>query len=144
MARYLTALESRLAPARLAVMQSSPASAPEPGYAARHAVNLLLSGPAGGLVGARHVGAAAGCERLLTFDMGGTSTDVALIEGGRPRLSAELEIEYAMPIHVPMVDVHTIGAGGGSIARVDEAGLLRVGPAVRGRRPGAGLLRSGR
>jgi N-methylhydantoinase A len=68
--------------------------------------------------------------------MGGTSTDVALVEGGLPRLSSELELEYAMPIHVPMVDVHSIGAGGGSIARIDDAGMLQVGPESAGARPG--------
>ena len=68
--------------------------------------------------------------------MGGTSTDVALVEGGTPRLSSELELEYAMPIHVPLVDVHSIGAGGGSIARIDDAGMLQVGPQSAGARPG--------
>ena len=68
--------------------------------------------------------------------MGGTSTDVGLIEDGVPQVSGELELEYAMPIHVPMVDVHTIGAGGGSIASVDAAGMLRVGPESAGARPG--------
>jgi len=67
---------------------------------------------------------------------GGTSTDVALIQDGVPLVSSELEIEYAMPIHVPMVDVHTVGAGGGSIARVDEAGLLQIGPKSAGAIPG--------
>ena len=68
--------------------------------------------------------------------MGGTSTDVALIRDGRPAVTDEHELEYAMPIHVPMVDVHTIGAGGGSIASVDAAGMLRVGPESAGARPG--------
>jgi N-methylhydantoinase A len=68
--------------------------------------------------------------------MGGTSTDVALVRGGQPSVSSDLELEYAMPIHVPMVDVHTIGAGGGSIASVDASGLLRVGPESAGATPG--------
>jgi N-methylhydantoinase A len=68
--------------------------------------------------------------------MGGTSTDVALIQDGRPEVSTELELEYALPIHVPMVDVHTIGAGGGSIARINEAGMLQVGPESAGAVPG--------
>jgi N-methylhydantoinase A len=72
----------------------------------------------------------------MTYDMGGTSCDVGLIRDGIPQVSSELELEYAMPIHVPMVDVHTIGAGGGSIARVDEAGLLQVGPESAGAMPG--------
>ncbi|CAN0390228.1 unnamed protein product, partial [Phaeothamnion confervicola] len=133
MHRYLSALAARLAPARLAVMQSSGVSA-APDFAARHAVNLLLSGPAGGLLGAQHVAALAGCEHLLTFDMGGTSTDVALIDG-----ELTLTTEGAVgpyPVAVPMVDMHTIGAGGGSLARVDAAGLLHVGPQSAGAAPG--------
>ena len=133
MHRYLSALAARLAPARLAVMQSSGVSA-APDFAARHAVNLLLSGPAGGLLGARHVAALAGCEHLLTFDMGGTSTDVALIDG-ELALTTEGAVG-AYPVAVPMVDMHTIGAGGGSLARVDAAGLLHVGPQSAGAAPG--------
>ena len=133
MHRYLSALAARLAPARLAVMQSSGVSA-APDFAARHAVNLLLSGPAGGLLGARHVAALAGCQHLLTFDMGGTSTDVALIDG-ELALTTEGAVG-AYPVAVPMVDMHTIGAGGGSLARVDAAGLLHVGPQSAGAAPG--------
>jgi N-methylhydantoinase A len=103
---------------------------------AEAAVNTVMSGPASGVIAAAFTGAAAGWKNLVTYDMGGTSTDVALIEGGVPLVSSELELEYAMPIHVPMVDVHTIGAGGGSIARIDEAGLLRVGPESAGAAPG--------
>src|SRR5213078_4928811 len=73
---------------------------------------------------------------VVTYDMGGTSSDVALVLGGMPSVSSDLELEYAMPIHVPMVDVHTIGSGGGSIASVDAAGMLRVGPESAGARPG--------
>jgi N-methylhydantoinase A len=72
----------------------------------------------------------------VTYDMGGTSTDVALIRGGAVPVSNEIEVEYAMPIHVPMVDVRTVGAGGGSVARVDAGGLLRVGPESAGSTPG--------
>ena len=133
MHRYLNVLATRLAPARLAVMQSSGVSA-EPAFAARHAVNLLLSGPAAGLLGARHVAGLVGCERLLTFDMGGTSTDVALVDG---ELSLTTEGRVGpYPVAVPMVDLHTIGAGGGSLARVDAAGLLHVGPQSAGASPG--------
>lgn len=133
MQRYLTALAGQVAPAHLAVMQSSGLSA-APEFAARHGVHLLLSGPAGGLLGARHVAYLAGCERLLTFDMGGTSTDVALIDG-ELSLSAEGRVG-PYPVAVPMVDMHTIGAGGGSLARVDAAGLLHVGPQSAGAAPG--------
>jgi N-methylhydantoinase A len=73
---------------------------------------------------------------LLTYDMGGTSTDVAMIRGGVAPVSNEIEVEYAMPIHVPMVDVRTVGAGGGSIARIDAGGMLRVGPESAGSYPG--------
>jgi N-methylhydantoinase A len=103
---------------------------------AEAAVNTVMSGPASGVIAAAFTGTAAGYRNLVTYDMGGTSTDVALIQDGVPLVSSELELEYAMPIHVPMVDVHTIGAGGGSIARVDEAGLLRVGPESAGAQPG--------
>ena len=106
------------------------------GLVSDHAVNTVMSGPASGVMAAAHTGAAAGYPNLMTYDMGGTSCDVGLIRDGIPQVSSELELEYAMPIHVPMVDVHTIGAGGGSIARVDEAGLLQVGPESAGAIPG--------
>ena len=83
-----------------------------------------------------YTGARAGIRDLVTYDMGGTSTDVAMIRGGVAPVSNEIEIEYAMPIHVPMVDVRTVGAGGGSIARVDAGGILRVGPESAGSHPG--------
>jgi N-methylhydantoinase A len=100
------------------------------------AVNTVMSGPASGVMAAAYTGRASGYPNLITYDMGGTSTDVGLIEDAVPQVSGELELEYAMPIHVPMVDVHTIGAGGGSIASVDPAGMLRVGPESAGARPG--------
>ncbi len=103
---------------------------------ARAAVNTVMSGPASGVMAAAYTGRACGHPNLITYDMGGTSTDVGLIEEAVPQVSGELELEYAMPIHVPMVDVHTIGAGGGSIASVDAAGMLRVGPESAGARPG--------
>ena len=100
------------------------------------AVNTVMSGPASGVIAAAYTGVASGEPNLVTYDMGGTSTDVALIRDGLPSVSSELELEYAMPIHVPMVDVHTIGAGGGSIAYVDAAGMLHVGPESAGATPG--------
>ncbi|RST86023.1 hydantoinase/oxoprolinase family protein [Aquibium carbonis] len=102
----------------------------------REAAKTVMSGPASGVMAAAYTGRRAGFDNLVTYDMGGTSTDVALIRGARPAVSNEIEIEYAMPIHVPMVDVHTVGAGGGSIARVDDAGLLQVGPESAGATPG--------
>ncbi len=100
------------------------------------AVNTVMSGPASGVIAAAYSSAAAGFPHAITYDMGGTSTDVGLILDGVPQVSSELEIEYAMPVHVPMVDVHTIGAGGGSIAFLGEDGMLRVGPRSAGAHPG--------
>ena len=100
------------------------------------AAKTVMSGPASGVMAAAYTGRRAGIPNLLTYDMGGTSTDVALIRGAEPAVSNEIEIEYAMPIHVPMVDVRTVGAGGGSIAQITEAGLLRVGPESAGSTPG--------
>jgi len=102
----------------------------------REAAKTVMSGPASGVMAAAVTGRAAGVEDLITYDMGGTSTDVALIRGAQPAVSNEIEVEYAMPIHVPMVDVRTVGAGGGSIARVNAAGLLEVGPESAGALPG--------
>jgi N-methylhydantoinase A len=103
---------------------------------AREAVKTVMSGPASGVMAAVYTGRRAGMENLVTYDMGGTSTDVAMIRAGRAPVSNEIEVEYAMPIHVPMVDVRTVGAGGGSIARVDAGGMLRVGPESAGSQPG--------
>ena len=103
---------------------------------ADEAAKTVMSGPASGVMAAAATGKAAGLENLITYDMGGTSTDVALIRGAEPFVSNEIEIEYAMPIHVPMVDVRTVGAGGGSIARVNAAGLLEIGPESAGADPG--------
>lgn len=130
---YLSRLESDVAPAGLSVMQSS-AGTLSASQAGRLAVNLLLSGPAGGLMAAHYIGKQTGHEQLLTLDMGGTSTDVALIDG-HIRLTSEGFIgDY--PVAVPMVDMHTIGAGGGSIAYLDAGGLLHVGPESAGASPG--------
>ncbi|MFN7224502.1 MAG: hydantoinase/oxoprolinase family protein [Paracoccaceae bacterium] len=102
----------------------------------KEAVKTVMSGPASGVMAAVATGRRAGMTNLLTYDMGGTSTDVAMIRDGRAPVSNEIEVEYAMPIHVPMVDVRTVGAGGGSIARVDAGGMLRVGPDSAGSDPG--------
>ncbi|HEX2239368.1 MAG TPA: hydantoinase/oxoprolinase family protein [Gammaproteobacteria bacterium] len=130
---YLRVLRGKLPGARVKVMQSHGGTI-DAAQAGAHAVQLLLSGPAGGLMGARHVAAASGFNRLLTFDMGGTSTDVALIDGDMQLTSEGRISDY--PVAVPMVDLHTIGAGGGSIARVDAGGLLKVGPESAGADPG--------
>jgi N-methylhydantoinase A len=103
--------------------------------AQRLPARTILSGPATGVVGASRVGEAAGYRDLITFDMGGTSTDVALISAGQCREAAEASV-HGYPIKAPMLDIHTVGAGGGSIAFVDSGGLLKVGPASAGADPG--------
>jgi N-methylhydantoinase A len=137
--RYLTRLRTELSAKGfdrdLLVMQGNGGTISSQ-LIAEAAVNTVMSGPASGVMAAAYTGRVSGHPDLITYDMGGTSTDVGLIEGAVPQVSGELEIEYAMPIHVPMVDVHTIGAGGGSIASVDSAGMLRVGPESAGARPG--------
>lgn len=105
-------------------------------FVTRESAKTVMSGPASGVIAAAYTGKRAGFENLVTYDMGGTSTDVALIRNAEPAVSNEIEIEYAMPIHVPMVAVHTVGAGGGSIARVDAAGLIQIGPESAGANPG--------
>jgi N-methylhydantoinase A len=130
---YLQRLQQQVKPARLAIMQSSGGTM-SADFAGRFAVNMLLSGPAGGLMAARFLGEQTGRRQLLTFDMGGTSTDVALVDGDI-RLTNEGRIAD-FPVAVPMVDMHTIGAGGGSIAYLDAGGLLQVGPESSGADPG--------
>ncbi len=131
--RYLERLRERLPAKNISIMHSA-AGTIGIRQASRRGVNLLLSGPAGGLLAARYLGRLTGNEHLLTFDMGGTSTDVALIEE-ELKLTSEGRIAN-WPVAVPMVDMHTIGAGGGSLAQVDAGGLLQVGPASAGASPG--------
>jgi N-methylhydantoinase A len=119
---------------RLRVMQSSGGSISATAAAAEP-VRTILSGPAGGVVGALAASRAVGFEDIITFDMGGTSTDVALCDRAGMRLTSEA-IVAGLPVAVPMMDIHTVGAGGGSIARVDEGGSLRVGPESAGAEPG--------
>ena len=103
--------------------------------AARLPVRTVLSGPSTGVVGAQAIGKLAGIPDLITFDVGGTSTDVALLSNGECRLASEATI-HGYPIKAPMLDIHTVGAGGGSIAYVDSGGLLKVGPRSGGAHPG--------
>jgi N-methylhydantoinase A len=103
--------------------------------AAAMPVRTVLSGPSTGVVGARAVARAAGFEDIITFDMGGTSTDVALLQGGEARLASEAVV-HGYPIRAPLLDIHTVGAGGGSVAYVDSGGLLKVGPKSCGADPG--------
>jgi N-methylhydantoinase A len=135
--RYLTALGGLVAEADLPaplVMRSSGGAA-SLDEAAAHPSWALLSGPAAGVVGAAQVAKLAGFENAISFDMGGTSTDVCLIAGGAAERSTEGEVA-GFPVRLPMVDVHTVGAGGGSIAWVDEGGALGVGPRSAGAEPG--------
>jgi N-methylhydantoinase A len=105
--------------------------------AARHAVSTLMSGPAAGVKAAAYTALAAGHRNIISCDMGGTSFDVGVIRDGRPALTADKEMGYGLPVRVPMIDIHTIGAGGGSIARVNSAGILQVGPESAGADPGS-------
>jgi len=134
MGSYLGRLGRHVASRRLRVMQSSGGSI-SARAAAEEPVRTILSGPAGGVVGATHAARAAGFEEIITFDMGGTSTDVSLCAGGRLRLTNEASVA-GLPVAVPVLDIHTVGAGGGSIARVDAGGSLRVGPQSAGAVPG--------
>jgi len=118
----------------LRVMQSSGGSISAQA-AVREPVRTILSGPAGGVVGALNAARAAGHADIITFDMGGTSTDVALCVAGEIKTTNEATIS-ALPVAVPVLDIHTVGAGGGSIARVDAGGSLRVGPESAGAQPG--------
>lgn len=132
MGSYLRRLETNTP--HLRVMQSSGGSISASGAAAEP-VRTILSGPAGGVVGALRTARAAGFEKIITFDMGGTSTDVALCERDGVRTTNEAVVA-GLPVAVPVMDIHTVGAGGGSIAKVDEGGSLRVGPESAGAEPG--------
>lgn len=136
MGRYLTRL-SHPEPNRklnLRVMQSSGGSI-SADVAAVEPVRTILSGPSGGVVGALRAAQQAGLQNIITFDMGGTSTDVALCDNGAIRTTNEASVA-GLPVAVSVMDIHTVGAGGGSIARVDEGGSLRVGPESAGADPG--------
>lgn len=130
---YLSSLSAAMKPSSLAIMQSSGRTMAA-NQAAKKAVNLLLSGPAAGLEGAKYMGLINNQHRLISFDMGGTSTDVALIDH-QIRLTSEGFIG-PYPVAIPMADMHTIGSGGGSLAYLDEGRLLQVGPQSAGADPG--------
>jgi N-methylhydantoinase A len=135
---YIRALDHGLVRGRsttLSIMQSS-GGILSASSAAREPVRTILSGPAGGVIGALSVARSAGIDRILTFDMGGTSTDVALLDATRePPTTIEGQVA-GLPIGVPMLDIHTAGAGGGSLAWMDTAGALQVGPQSAGADPG--------
>jgi N-methylhydantoinase A len=141
MSRYLDRLSSALhticAEARLHVMQSS-GGIVSATVASREPVRTILSGPAGGVVGACAVARMAGFSQIITFDMGGTSTDVALVngtDGTGLRITNESQIT-GIPVAIPSLDIHTVGAGGGSLASFDTGGVLQVGPQSAGADPG--------
>lgn len=134
MGRYLKRLSGTDQTLNLRVMQSSGGSI-SADVAAIEPVRTILSGPSGGVVGALRAAQSAGIQNVITFDMGGTSTDVALCDSGAIRTTNEA-IVAAWPVAVSVMDIHTVGAGGGSIARVDEGGSLRVGPESAGADPG--------
>lgn len=102
----------------------------------RFSVNTVLSGPAAGVIAAKAIAERAGFRNLITCDMGGTSLDIALVAEGQPATTSEIALGYGIPIRVPMLDITTIGAGGGSIAWIDRGGLLQVGPQSAGADPG--------
>lgn len=138
-AGYVERLSRRLADGgfgrELMIMQGNGGMMDAP-VARSHAVHTVLSGPASGAIAAAHIGEAAGMPHLITCDMGGTSFDVSVIVAGAPAISRERSIDYAIPLRIPMIDIHTIGAGGGSLARITPGGMLQVGPQSAGAEPG--------
>jgi N-methylhydantoinase A/oxoprolinase/acetone carboxylase beta subunit len=133
MDRYLGELDRRIGRAELRIMQSNEGYI-APARARFEPIRTALSGPAGGVVGARILARAAGFPNIVSFDMGGTSTDVSLIEGGIRRTHESKVGDF--PVRLPIIDIHSVGAGGGSIAAVDRGGSLRVGPQSAGADPG--------
>ncbi|GAX59247.1 N-methylhydantoinase A/acetone carboxylase, beta subunit [Candidatus Scalindua japonica] len=141
MARYLTTLEEGLEADNIRIMQSNGGSI-STGAAKKMAVNCILSGPAGGVAGAFGIAKLAGIKNIISFDMGGTSTDVSLCNGN-VRLTTQTLINE-LPVKIPVVDMVTVGAGGGSIAFIDYGGALRVGPQSAGAHPGPVCYGKGR
>ncbi len=138
MDRYISRFAQRLADAgfrgRFSVMQSNGGKLPAEAMRA-NAVTALLSGPAAGVMGAARQAARSGYTNLITLDIGGTSTDVCLVVDGQPRLTSEFSID-GLPVRIPLLDINTVGAGGGSIIWIDDGGMLRVGPESAGASPG--------
>ncbi len=133
MAQYISRLAGYMVGKTLSVQQSNGGVLPAESIKKR-AVHTILSGPAGGVKGAFYLAGKQEIDKIITFDMGGTSTDVSLCDG-KPSLTKEYRLD-GYPVRVPVLDIHTVGAGGGSIARVDEGGLLHVGPESAGADPG--------
>ena len=139
--RFSAVLAGRGFAGRFSIMQSNGGRMPAEAMA-RNAISALFSGPAAGVVGAVRSVAGAGYRDLITLDMGGTSTDVSLIADGRPELASMTRID-GLPVKTPVIDIVTVGAGGGSIAWVDDGGLLRAGPGSAGAVPGPACYRRG-
>ena len=104
---------------------------------------MTVSGPTGGVIAGKHVAKLSGISHLVTLDMGGTSTDTSTIVGGQENFTTDYEVEFGVPIQIPMIDIRTIGAGGGSIAWIDKGGMLRVGPESAGANPGPACYGTG-
>jgi N-methylhydantoinase A len=132
--RFTDKLEGGGFRGRFSVMQSNGGRLPAEGMR-QNAITALFSGPAAGVIGAVRQAARSGFSNLITFDMGGTSTDVCVVADGRPHLAAETEID-GLPVRTPVLDIATVGAGGGSIVWCDDGGMLRVGPESAGADPG--------
>jgi N-methylhydantoinase A len=137
--RYVSKLRDDLrqggVPRELVIMQTN-GGVMSVDTARSRAVNTVLSGPAAGVIAASYISKLAGFRDVITADMGGTSFDVGMIFGGQPIMSNDRDLAFRIPMRIPIIDIHTIGAGGGSIANVNEAGILQVGPASAGAVPG--------
>jgi N-methylhydantoinase A len=131
--KYISEIEQAFAD-RFFIMQSN-GGVSTSNVAKKRPINILLSGPAGGVAATRYLGELSGIENLISFDMGGTSADISLVINSQPVWTSEGEIN-GLPVRVPMLDINTIGAGGGSIVWLDEGGALRVGPKSAGAEPG--------
>jgi len=136
--RYLSRFETQLGgggfTGHFSVMQSNGGRLPAAAMR-NNAITALFSGPAAGVIGAIRQASRSGCGNLITFDMGGTSTDVSLVENGEPSIAAETEID-GLPVRTPVLDIVSVGAGGGSLVWIDDGGMLRVGPRSAGADPG--------
>ena len=133
--RLQNGLQDKHADADVLIVQSN-GGVMDVATASRYPVRTALSGPAAGVIAARHIAGAAGFPNIITCDMGGTSFDVSLVTGGASSLAAQTEIDFGMVVRTPMVEISTIGAGGGSISHIDAGGLLAVGPQSAGSDPG--------
>lgn len=138
-ARQVGSLRRRIAEAgitgRLALMKSN-GSEMSTEAAVAQPINLAVSGPTGGVIGAKHLASVKAIRNLVTLDIGGTSTDVSVVVDGAEKFTDDYELEFGVPLRVPMIDIRTIGAGGGSIAALDKVGALKVGPQSAGASPG--------